>query len=105
MTLGGHTIPARSLVLALVGSANRDPAHFADPDAFDVARTPNPHVAFGHGIHFCLGAPLSRLEARIALGELLRRCRDFELVTPEWPPRNSFHVLGPASLPLRFRRV
>jgi cytochrome P450 len=69
-----------------------------------VTRAPNPHVAFGHGIHFCLGAALSRLEAAVALGELLRRFAGFELAEPDWPPRASFHVLGPARLPLRFRR-
>ena len=62
----------------------------------------NPHVAFGHGIHFCLGAPLSRLEARIALSDLLSRFARFELAAPSWPPRAAFHVHGPASLPLRF---
>lgn len=62
----GQTIPAGKLVLPVIGSANRDPGHFADPARFDVGRDPNPHLAFGHGIHFCLGAALSRLEARIA---------------------------------------
>jgi cytochrome P450 len=89
-------------VLASIGAANRDPAQFREPDAFDITRTPNPHVAFGHGIHFCLGAPLSRLEARIALSDLLSRFARFELAAPSWPPRAAFHVHGPASLPLRF---
>ncbi len=67
----GQMIPAGRLVLAMIGSANRDPSQFPDADRFDIARDPNPHVAFGHGIHFCLGAPLSRLEARIALADIL----------------------------------
>lgn len=101
--LRGQTIPAGKLVLLMLGAANRDPAHFADPGRFDVGRDPNPHLAFGHGLHFCLGAPLSRLEGRIALTDLLARVRDIELVSPEpWQPRKAFLVHGPASLPIRF---
>ncbi|MBN6055112.1 cytochrome P450 [Nonomuraea sp. RK-328] len=71
--LGGVTIPADKLLMAWLGSANRDPRQFADPGAFDPGRDPNPHVAFGRGIHFCLGAPLARLEGRVALNILLDR--------------------------------
>ena len=71
----GRTIAAHNIVILWVASANRDPAQFSDPDRFDLHRTPNPHLAFGHGIHFCLGAPLARLEAKIALGILLERYR------------------------------
>ncbi|MFC4591974.1 cytochrome P450 [Sphaerisporangium corydalis] len=71
--LGGVTIPADQLVMIWLGSANRDPRQFADPAAFDPGRAPNPHLAFGHGIHFCLGAPLARLEGRVALNILLDR--------------------------------
>ncbi len=77
--LGGQTIPQDTWIVAWIGSANRDGAQFPDPDHFDVARTPNRHVAFGHGIHFCIGAPLARLEARIALGALLERTRDLRI--------------------------
>ena len=101
--LNGQTIPAGKLVLPMIGSANRDPKQFPDPDRFDIARDPNPHVAFGHGIHFCLGAALSRLETKVALTDLLGRFRHFELATSEpWPPRRALHVHGPAHLPLRF---
>jgi len=103
--LEGTKIPAGKFVVAMIGSANRDPRKFADPARFDVTREPNPHVAFGHGIHFCLGAPLSRLEASIALGELLGRFTHFELASPDWPPRTSFHVHGPAELRLRCQRT
>jgi cytochrome P450 len=99
----GQTIPAGKMVLPIIGSANRDPAVFADPDRFDVSRTPNPHIAFGNGIHFCMGAPLARLEARIALGDLLDRARNFRLASDEpWVPREGLHVHGPAKLAIRF---
>lgn len=99
----GKTIPAGSLVLTMIGSANRDPKQFAEPARFDVTRDPNPHVAFGHGAHFCMGAPLSRLEARVALTDLLGRLPRLELaVDGPWEPRRAFHVHGPTRLPVRF---
>jgi cytochrome P450 len=101
--IGGQTIPAGKLVLPVIGAANRDPAGFPDADRFDVARQPNPHIGFGHGIHFCLGAPLARLEARIALGDLLRRFRELRPVDlARWEPRKASHVHGPARLPVQF---
>jgi len=104
VALGDHEIPEGSLVFAMIGAANRDPARFAEPDRFDVAREPNPHLAFGHGPHFCLGAPLSRLEGRIALADLVERLHDVALASDEpWPPRRPFHVHGPSRLPIRFR--
>jgi cytochrome P450 len=72
-TLGGLPIPAGSPVVAWIGSANRDERQFDRPERFDIQRSPNRHLAFGQGIHFCLGAPLARLEARIALGAVLSR--------------------------------
>lgn len=101
--LQGETIPAGKLVLPIIGSANRDPQHFPAADRFDVSREPNPHLAFGHGIHFCLGAPLSRLEARIALGDLVQRLSELCLgEDAPWTPRQALHVHGPARLPIRF---
>ncbi|HEU4882461.1 MAG TPA: cytochrome P450 [Longimicrobium sp.] len=101
----GTTIPAGTMVLPMIGSANHDAAHFADPERFDVARDPNPHLAFGHGIHHCIGAALGRLEARIALADLLERLHDVELASAEpWEPRRALHVHGPARLPIRFKR-
>lgn len=83
-TVSGQVIPARSRVLLLWGSANRDDRRWADPHRFLVDREPLRSVAFGDGIHFCLGAHLARLEARVALEEVLRRFPDFELAdTPE----------------------
>lgn len=103
--LGGRRIPAGELVLAMVGSANRDPAKFADADRFDVTRDPNPHLAFGHGSHFCMGAALSRMEARVALTDLLARYGHFErAVDGPWEPRRGLHVHGPAELPIRVER-
>ncbi|QMU76782.1 cytochrome P450 [Streptacidiphilus sp. PB12-B1b] len=73
VVLGGNELPTDTLLMVHLGTANRDPARFDAPDVFDVARNPNPHLTFGHGIHFCFGAPLARLEARIALGMLYER--------------------------------
>lgn len=98
----GVTIPADSFVLLMIGSANRDRNVFSDADTFDIERNPNPHLAFGHGLHFCLGAALARLEARIALTALFSRFSNFELASDQpWTPRKAFHVHGPASLPIR----
>jgi cytochrome P450 len=101
--LHGRLIPAGKLVLAMIGSANRDPKQFPDADRFDITRDPNPHIAFGMGIHFCLGAALARLEARVALADLLERLRGLRLASAEpWEPRKGSNVLGPSRLPIRF---
>ena len=78
-------IPRGDEVALLFGSANRDPAVFTDPDRLDLSRVENPHMSFGAGIHFCLGAPLARLELEISFGTLLRRAPKLELLAePEW---------------------
>jgi cytochrome P450 len=100
--IGGVTIPAGAQVIINLASANRDADHYANPEALDVDRTDARHLAFGHGIHFCLGAPLARLEARVALTDLLTRLPRLERLNDDpWPPRPAFHVRGPASLPMR----
>jgi cytochrome P450/class 3 adenylate cyclase len=100
--LGGKTIPRHALVVAAIGAANRDPERFPDPDRLDLARPDKDHIAFGFGIHFCLGAPLARIEAQIALGTLLRRLPQLELATgtPQW--RESSTLRGLKELPIRF---
>lgn len=77
--LGGHTIQEGEWILPLLGAANHDPAQFRDPESLDLTRNPNGHVAFGRGIHFCLGAPLARLEGQIAIGALVRRFPNLSL--------------------------
>ena len=84
--LGGKTIPGHALVVAAIGAANRDPERFVEPDRLDITRRDKDHIAFGFGIHFCLGAPLARIEAQIALGTLLRRMPRLALGSevPQW---------------------
>src|SRR5262245_44484586 len=92
---GGVPIPKGTLVLGLVGAANRDPAQFAEPDRLDLGRAEPRHLAFGAGIHYCLGAPLARLEAQVAIGSLLRRfpalALDEECLT--WRPSSTLRGL------------
>ncbi len=98
------TIPAGDQVLLMYASANRDEHVFDDPDTFDVARTPNPHLAFGHSAHFCLGASLARLEIRVMLEEILARLPDMRLANPQAPverTRSSF-IRGITTLPVCF---
>ncbi|MGZ8751715.1 MAG: cytochrome P450 [Acidimicrobiia bacterium] len=78
--LGGETIRAGDQVVLMYGSANRDPAHFTDPERLDITRYPNRHLAFGFGTHFCLGASLARLEIRLFLEELVRRVTGMRMV-------------------------
>jgi cytochrome P450 len=80
--VGVSTIPAGAKVNLIWASANRDERRWSDPDRIDIGRDPQRHVAFGEGIHHCLGAPLARLEGRIALGELLRRIPDYAVAGP-----------------------
>ncbi|WP_424893385.1 cytochrome P450 [Streptomyces sp. XH2] len=93
--IAGTVIPRGSEVALLFGSANRDPARFPAPDRLDVTRTDNPHLSLGVGIHYCLGAPLARLELLASFGELLRRAPRLRLVTePEWKPGFVIRGLG-----------
>jgi len=83
-------------------AANRDERQFRDPDRFDIHRNPQGHVAFGQGIHFCLGASLARLEARVSFETLFDRCREFRLADDEIPLVESLFLRGPRKLRLRF---
>ena len=99
MELGGRRIAPHQSVVGILAAANRDPEVFEEPDRLDIGRDPNPHVAFGRGIHFCLGAPLAKLEARIALPMLLERFPDLRLAgEPE--PRPTWNLRGLARLPV-----
>jgi cytochrome P450 len=101
--IGGVTIPAREWVLCVISAADRDPARFAEPDRLDVTRDAGGHVAFGHGIHFCLGAPLARIEGEIAFGALLSRFPALSLAadpdTLRWNQSSLIH--GLEKLPVR----
>jgi pimeloyl-[acyl-carrier protein] synthase len=101
--LAGVRLGPGDLVVALLASANRDPARFADPDRFDVGRRDNEHLSFGLGAHFCLGAALARLEAQVTLAGLLRRFPDFRGPSglPDYKP--SIVLRGPTSLALALR--
>ena len=101
--LAGQQIPANQVVLAWTASANRDPARFPDPARFDIEREPNRHLAFGHGIHFCVGAPLARLEAKIALPMMLQQLKNLQRVegVPITVRAGIVFVIG--SLPVTFQ--
>ncbi|KOU04950.1 cytochrome P450 [Streptomyces sp. NRRL F-2295] len=101
--IGGTVIPGGGeLVLVALSDANRDPARYPDGSRFDITRDARGHLAFGHGIHYCLGAPLARIEARIAIRSLLERCPDLrpaaDPATLEW--RSGMLIRGPLSLPV-----
>jgi cytochrome P450 len=100
--IGGKQVQAGEIVFALIGAANRDPVQFPDPDRFDITRNDNRHVAFGHGIHFCLGAALARLEAQLAVGEVVRRLPNLRLGTEAPQRRDAFTLRGLTSLPVTF---
>ena len=106
LEIGNATIPRDAVVYAVLASANRDERQFAQPKTLDLNRQPNRHVAFGQGIHFCLGAPLARLEGQIAIRTLLERTRDLRLVVPtdkvRW--RGGLVLRGTESLPVTFAR-
>ncbi|MEV6103673.1 cytochrome P450 [Streptomyces sp. NPDC051940] len=98
----GVTIPAGAVVRVVISSAERDPARFPAADAFDIRRDTQGHLAFGHGIHYCLGAPLARLEARIAVRGLLERCPELALdgEAADWRP--GMLIRGPKRVPVRW---
>ncbi|NEE27544.1 cytochrome P450, partial [Streptomyces sp. SID7982] len=104
VTIGSTVIPRDAVVLVALASADRDPDRFPAPDTFDIRREPQGHLAFGHGAHYCLGAPLARMEARIAIGALLERCpglaRDESGGELDWLP--GLLMRGTRGLPVRW---
>ncbi len=99
-SLGGAEIQQGQQITALLGAANRDPSHFPNPDFFDITRQPNRHIAFGVGIHFCLGSVLARVEGRIGFGKVVEKLPNLQLAseTPNWNPNSCLR--GLASLPV-----
>jgi len=102
MEIQGTRIATGDWLYLVLGAANRDPAQFADPDRFDLNRTDNKHIAFGAGAHFCLGAPLARLEAQITIRALRERFSDLRLGEERIEYRNNFNMRGLKSLPVAF---
>ena len=100
--IGGRRIEAGHRVMPFLGAANRDPEKFNEPDRFDISRDPNPHLAFGFGPHYCIGAPLARLEAEIAMAAILQRCTHLELVDDQPPFRHHTSQRNPTRLPIVF---
>jgi cytochrome P450 len=102
VTLGGRTIPKGEMVMPFIGAADRDPSQFPDPDRLDLGRADNRHIAFGWGIHFCLGAPLARVEGQIAIDTLVQRLPRLALVNDEPEHRQSLTIRGLKALPVTF---
>ena len=100
--VAGRTIEAGEMVMPFIGAADRDPAQFPDPDRLDLTRADNRHIAFGWGIHFCLGAPLARLEGQIAINALVQRFPKLALATERPQYRGSLTLRGLESLPVAF---
>ncbi len=103
LVLGEVKIPKGAAVMAIMAAANRDPRQFPDPDRLDLARAPNRHLAFGWGPHFCFGAALARLEARIAFAALLQRLQDIRLASDGLAWRSNSGLRGLIALPITFR--
>ena len=102
LEIGGKRIEAGQMVTLSIGGANRDPKNFPDPDRFDIHRELEHNLAFGHGVHFCLGAPLARLEAQVAIPALLRRMPDLSLQQKRPPYRDTMVLRGLERLPVSF---
>ena len=103
MPFGEHVVPEGRTIMMLVGAANRDPNVFDDPDRLDITRWPNKHLAFGHGIHFCLGAPLARIEANIAFRAIAKRMPNMQLATDQVHWRTTVGIRTLKKLPIKTR--
>lgn len=102
LQLGEQHIKRGEPIFAWVACANFDPEQFPQPERFDIQRKPNRHLTFGHGIHFCLGAPLARLEAQIALTIMLQRLKNIQRIPGDLEPVNSRFIFGARHIPVRF---
>jgi cytochrome P450 len=100
---GDKVLKKGQQAVILVGAANRDPVQFPDPQRLDITREDNRHIAFGMGIHFCLGAPLARVEGQIALGQLVRRTSELAMTVEEPPYKENLVLRGLESLPVKLR--
>jgi cytochrome P450 len=98
--LHGRAVPSGSVMVVINGSANRDERQFEDPDRFDVRRKSQRHLSFGYGLHFCLGAHLARLEARVAFEEVLKRFPEWQIDTPNAVQARTSTVRGWEKLPV-----
>jgi cholest-4-en-3-one 26-monooxygenase len=105
IAMHGQTMHEGDQVILMYPSANRDSTVFDDPDRFDVRRDPNPHLAFGFGPHFCMGASLARLELKVMFTELLHRLPDLHLAGDPFPRRSSNFISGPETMPVAFTPV
>ena len=102
VTIGGRTIARGEMVMPFIGAADRDPVQFPEPDRLDIGRADNRHIAFGWGIHFCLGAPLARIEGQIAINSLIQKWPKLALATDRPEYRQSLTLRGLKALPVSF---
>jgi cytochrome P450 len=105
MEVAGATIRKGEFMMLLIGSANRDPDVFQDPESFDIGREENPHIGFGFGPHHCLGASLARLEAQVALPELINRVKGIELTTETLSYRDNIVLRGLKEMPVALTAI
>jgi len=103
LQIGGFKVPRDTHVIVLIGACNRDPAKFPEPDRFDIARNDNEHLAFGGGIHYCLGANLARVEGEIAIGSLMAKFPDIKITSDTVAYRDMFNLRGLKALPILLR--
>ena len=100
-SFGAHVVPPGQTIMMLLGAANRDPEVFPEPNRLDITRWPNKHLGFGHGIHFCLGAQLARIEANIAFRAIMERLPNMQLAADQVPWRTTAGIRSVAALPIR----
>jgi cytochrome P450 len=105
MEVGGSILKKGQQSVLLLGSANRDEAQFPNADKFDITREGNQHIAFSHGIHFCVGAPLARVEGQIALETMARRVKGMQMLVDEPEYKENIVLRGLAALPVGFSEV